>query len=53
MDYHWIKIFEKEENDDDYLLKNTFINLELKGEKRFFCTSGLSPRPESLTLIKT
>ena len=33
MDYHWIKIFEKEENDDDYLLKNTFINLELKGEK--------------------
>jgi nitrite reductase/ring-hydroxylating ferredoxin subunit len=31
--YHWFKIFEKEENPEDYLQQNTFINFEFKNEK--------------------
>lgn len=33
MAYHWFKIFDKEENEEDYLPKSTFIQFQFKGEK--------------------
>jgi nitrite reductase/ring-hydroxylating ferredoxin subunit len=33
MSYHWFKIFEKEEAIEDYLLPNTFMVFQFKGEK--------------------
>lgn len=33
MGYHWFKIFEKEENEEDYLSSGTFIKYQFKGEK--------------------
>jgi 3-phenylpropionate/trans-cinnamate dioxygenase ferredoxin subunit len=33
LSYHWFKIFEKEESPDDYLVPNTFIQFQFKGEK--------------------
>ena len=33
MQYYWFKLFEKESNADNYLLPNTFLNFEFKGEK--------------------
>jgi nitrite reductase/ring-hydroxylating ferredoxin subunit len=31
--YHWIRIFEKEEDLKNYILPNTFVLFELRGEK--------------------
>ena len=33
MAYHWFKIFDKEEKDEDYLQLNTFLSFRFKGEK--------------------
>jgi nitrite reductase/ring-hydroxylating ferredoxin subunit len=33
MSFHWIRIFENQEEFENYVQLNTFVNFELKGEK--------------------